>query len=257
MTTRNKHANVGLPVDVGSQESVVQLTAVEPECELCGRGFKSARGLTLHKRLAHAITHHADGAAKLQTRKSKHWTSEERRSLARVELSVVQEGYGAIGLVRTMADKFKERTFELIKSQRQKADYKAILAELREEASQARDVAEQRDAEVGSARTAGSDTDDEWKEDLETWFGVMNHPSDFVRDFCRAVVSSDVELYHGTFARWITSLAEPRVRAKRPWKPAPVAGRSRKAKRQEAYRSLQALWSSRRSRACNSALDAS
>ena len=101
-----------------------------------------------------------------------------------------------------------------------------------------------------------SDTDDEWKEDLETWFGVMNHPSDFVRDFCRAVVSSDVELYHGTFARWITSLAEPRVRAKRPWKPAPVAGQSRKVKRQEAYRSLQALWSSRRSRACNSALDA-
>ena len=207
--------------------------------------------------MAHAITHHADGAAKLQTRKSKHWTSEERRSLARVELSVVQEGYGAIGLVRTMADKFKELTFESIKSQRQKADYKAILAELREEASQARDVAEQRDAEVGSARTAGSDADDEWKEDLETWFGVMNHPSDFVRDFCRAVVSSDIALYHGTFARWITSLAEPRVRAKRLWKPAPVAGRSRKAKRQEAYRSLQALWSSRRSRACNSALDAS
>ena len=178
-------------------------------------------------------------------------------SLARVELSVVQEGYGAIGLVRTMADKFKERTFESIKSQQQKADYKAILAELQEEASQARDVAERSDADVGSARTAGSDTDNEWSEDLEAWFGVMNHPSDFVRDFCRAVVSSDLALYHGTFERWITSLAEPRARAKRPWKPAPVAGRSRKVKRQEAYRSLQALWSSRRSRACNSALDAS
>ena len=210
MTTRNKHANVGLPVDVGSQESVVQLTAVEPECELCGRRFGSARGLTLHKQLAHAITHHADGAAKLQSRKSKHWTSEERRSLTRVELSVVQEGHSAIGLARTMADKFKERTFESIKSQRQKADYKAVLAELREEASQARDVAEQRDAAVRSARTAGSDTDNEWKEDLETWFGVMNHLSDFVRDFCRAVVSSDIALYHGT------SLSEPRVRAKRP-----------------------------------------
>ena len=86
---------------------------------------------------------------------------------------------------------------------------------------------------------------------------MMNHPSEFVRDFCRVVASSDIELYHGTFARWITSLAEPRVRAKRLWKPVPVAGRSRKHKRREAYCSLQALWSSRRSRACNSALEAS
>ena len=175
-----------------------------------------------------------------------------------MELSVVREGFGAIGLVRTVADRFKERTFESIKKQRQNAEYRAIYAELREEAAQlASAVAEQRDAVVDTARTAGSDTDDEWKDDLETWFDVMNHPSDFVRDFCRAIASSDIELYHGTFARWITSLAEPRVRAKRPWKPVPVAGRSRKHKRREAYRSLQALWSSRRSRACNSALDAS
>ena len=82
----------------------------------------------------------------------------------------------------------------------------------------------------------------------------MNHPSDSVRDFCRAVASSDVELYHGAFARWITSLAEPRGRAKQPWKPVPEAGRSRRQRRCEAYRSLQAMWSSR---ACNSALDAS
>ena len=133
------------------QELVVQLTAVEPRCELCGRGFKSAHGLTLHKRLAHAIVHHADGAAKLQSRKSKHWTTEERRSLARVELSVTLERYGAIGLVRTVADRFKERTFESIKNQRQSAGYKAVLAELREETAQAKAVAEQREAAVGNA----------------------------------------------------------------------------------------------------------
>ena len=172
-----------------------------------------------------------DRAAKLQSRKSKNWTVEERRTLARVELSVVQEGYGAIGLVRTTAGKFKERTFEAIKSQQQKADYKAVYAKLREEAAQARVVTELRDAAVGNAQTAVSDADEEWKDDLEAWFGIMNHPSDFVRDFCRAVASSDIELYHGTLARWITSLAEPRARAKRPWKPVPVAGRSRKQKR--------------------------
>ena len=107
--------------------------AMESKCELCGQCFRTARGLTKHIILAHATQHHSDGAATLQLPKSKHLTTEEWKTLGRLKLLVIQEGYGSIGLVRTLANRFRERTFESIKSQRQHANYLSVLAELREE----------------------------------------------------------------------------------------------------------------------------
>ena len=94
-------------------------------CEWCGIPYGSRRGLSQHKRHAHATEYHLQC---LPVFKKERWSHEETVLVAREEIRLSKAGVKSVN--SDLFRKFCNRTADAIKSLRKSAKYKAIRERL-------------------------------------------------------------------------------------------------------------------------------
>jgi hypothetical protein len=113
-------AEQGTPIDSTDKSGLFY-------CNLCAAGgWTKLAGLSQHKRRMHTSEYNA--SIEVATKKRR-WTSDETLVLAELEASIPSsEG---VFINQILAERFPSRTYEAIKSQRKRPDYRALVEEIR------------------------------------------------------------------------------------------------------------------------------
>ncbi len=245
-----KHARV-LPeqrMDSGGESYV---------CPDCSNAFNSRMGLNVHRRVKHPDVYHAarQPAASVKAR----WSHEELVLVARAELEI-RGTNPPQGIVRVLHSRFPDRTFEAIKSLRNKnLRYKEILAALEVEEQDrelpAEDLAEQH-------QTTG-DSVGSWKDKLRMAINfdhVGVDSLDWVADGCPAEAVRDK--LDELFASWVGHLVRGERASSRCHQPTANDTNSNREldprrRRRAQYSALQHLYGCKPSACASKVLDGS
>ena len=111
----------------GGAAADVGLLSVCPECD---RAFRSARGLSQHRRRAHPTEYHAENVPAARVKAS--WDHEELLIMARAEITLRVSGVRNIN--QRLVQITPGRTLESIKGVRKSTRYHELLASLQPEA---------------------------------------------------------------------------------------------------------------------------
>lgn len=107
-------------------------------CDYCDNSFLTKIGLGQHMRHSHPVQHQARSMAGAP--RNRRWNDDERRTLAILELNVVNEGYTG-SLDKCLSNLFTGRTVDAIKGQRRQTAYRSIMEEVRANNSSELDIA--------------------------------------------------------------------------------------------------------------------
>ena len=227
-------------------------------CPDCGGAFNGRGGLNVHRRARHPDVYHAarQPAARLKAR----WSHEELVLVARAELEI-RGTDPPEGIVRVLHSRFPDRTFEAIKSVRNKnTRYKEILAAL--------EVEEDHDGELPAESPAWQqspsvNTECAWRDRLRMAINIDHidiDNLDWVEDGCPAVTIRD--RLDELFASWIGHLVRGEQAPRRSHKPttgAPIPNRELdpRRRRRAQYSDLQHLYGRKKSACASKVLDGS
>ena len=96
-------------------------------CKLCASGgWNKAASLSQHMRRMHTVEYNAAIEVPMTKRR---WTKDEVQVLAEIEASIPSEDGTSINQI--LSQRFPSRTFEAIKSQRKKSDYRDLVTRIR------------------------------------------------------------------------------------------------------------------------------
>lgn len=103
-------------------------------CVNCSKTYNSKGSLSLHCRKMHPLEYHRDNAP--PPLKKARWEREELVLMARREVALESSGVRSINFA--LRDSMPGRSLEAIKGQRRSLDYRALVAEIREDTSSVR-----------------------------------------------------------------------------------------------------------------------
>lgn len=100
-------------------------------CANCERTFNSLRGTQQHRRRAHPNEYHAEAEARAQLRRPGNWITEEKRTLADAEASLIVSGeFDATRVNQQLHGIVAGRSFAAVKERRRREDHKTLVGAL-------------------------------------------------------------------------------------------------------------------------------